>query len=60
MIFKKLQLKILVLFFSILLTQSVSGEEKNDQPNSLSKQYRDWVYRCVNVNKKINAKLFKH
>ena len=23
-----------------------------DKPNSLTKQYRDWVYRCVNVNKK--------
>ena len=59
MIFKKLLLKIFVLFFSILLTQSVVGEEKNDQPNSLSKQYRDWVYRCVNVNKKNQCEIIQ-
>ena len=52
MIFKKLHLKILVLFFSLFLTQTVIGDESKNQPNSLTKQYRDWVYRCVNVNKK--------
>ena len=52
MIFKKLYLKILVLFFSIFLTQTVNSDESKNQPNSLTKQYRDWVYRCVNVNKK--------
>ena len=52
MIFKKLHSKIFVLIFSMLITQTVIGEENKDQPNSLTKQYRDWVYRCVNVNKK--------
>ena len=52
MVFKKLHLKILVIFFSLFLTQTVIGDESKNQPNSLTKQYRDWVYRCVNVNKK--------
>ena len=52
MVFKKLHLKILVIFFSLSLTQTVIGDESKNQPNSLTKQYRDWVYRCVNVNKK--------
>ena len=52
MIFKKLHFKILVIFFSLFLNQTVISDESKNQPNSLTKQYRDWVYRCVNVNNK--------
>ena len=30
-----------------------------DKPNSLTKQYRDWVYRCVNVNKKNQCEIIQ-
>ena len=33
--------------------------KNNNQPNSLTKQYRDWVYRCVNVNKKNQCEIIQ-
>ena len=59
MIFKKLHLKIFILFFSLFLTQTVVSDESKNQPNSLTKQYRDWVYRCVNVNKKNQCEIIQ-
>ena len=59
MIFKKIHFKVLILFFSLFLTQTVISEESKNQPNSLTKQYRDWVYRCVNVNKKNQCEIIQ-
>ena len=59
MMFKKLHLKIVFLFFSIFLIQNVNSDESKNQPNSLTKQYRDWVYRCVNVNKKNQCEILQ-
>ena len=39
---------------------SVFAEEKEaNKPTSVTKQYRDWVYRCVNVNKKNQCEIFQ-
>ena len=42
-------LRLILFLVSIINFKSTSTAQ--DQPDSLSKQYRDWVYRCVNVNK---------
>ena len=59
MISKKFHLKILAIALSFFLFQNVNSNENNNQPNSLTKQYRDWVYRCVNVNKKNQCEIIQ-
>ena len=44
---------------SLLVLASVSFTSKANEPNSVTKQYRDWVYRCVNVNKKNQCEIIQ-
>ncbi|MDA9150901.1 invasion associated locus B family protein [Candidatus Pelagibacter sp.] len=44
---------------SLLVFASVSFTSKANEPNSVTKQYRDWVYRCVNVNKKNQCEIIQ-
>ena len=43
----------------MLVLASVSFTSKANEPNSVIKQYRDWVYRCVNVNKKNQCEIIQ-
>ena len=44
---------------SLLVLASTTFVSKANEPNSVTKQYRDWVYRCVNVNKKNQCEIIQ-
>jgi len=46
-------------FCFVVFFQLSPASFAENEPNSLTKQYRDWVYRCVNVNKKNQCEIIQ-
>ena len=46
-------------FCIVIFFQFIPASFAESEPNSLTKQYRDWVYRCVNVNKKNQCEIIQ-
>lgn len=50
-------LKILIIL--VLINSTSADTNIENKPNSVTKQYRDWVYRCINVNNKNQCEIFQ-
>ena len=51
--------KLIKFILSLIVLANVSFNSIANEPNSITKQYRDWVYRCVNVNKKNQCEIIQ-